>query len=82
MCILERSKSVVCRTMIYRVARGLLRNFFEPSNKKNRKCEASKAMLYIYSWLAEAFCKSHGYREFGRFDFPEGPYRIDMQKSL
>lgn len=47
-----------------------------------RKRGASKAMLYTYSWQAEAFYERHGYREFGRFDFPEGHYRIDMQKSL
>jgi GNAT superfamily N-acetyltransferase len=43
---------------------------------------ATKAMLYTYSWQAEAFYRSHGYKEFSRFDFPEGHYRIDMQKSL
>lgn len=43
---------------------------------------ASKAMLFTYSWQAEAFYRRHGYVEFGRFDFPEGHYRIDMQKVL
>jgi GNAT superfamily N-acetyltransferase len=47
-----------------------------------RKRGASKAMLYTYSWQAEAFYRSHGYNEYARFDFPEGHYRIDMQKSL
>lgn len=50
--------------------------------QESRKRGATKAMLYTYSWQAEAFYKRHGYREFGRFDFPEGHYRIDMQKSL
>lgn len=43
---------------------------------------ASKAMLYTYSWQAEAFYRSHGYTELARFDFPAGHYRIDMQKFL
>jgi GNAT superfamily N-acetyltransferase len=44
--------------------------------------KATKAMLYTYSWQAERFYKAHGYKEFGRFNFPEGHYRIDMEKSL
>ena len=47
-----------------------------------RTREATKAMLYTYSWQAEGFYKAHGYREFGRFKFPAGHYRIDMEKSL
>lgn len=43
---------------------------------------ATKAMLYTYSWQAETFYWSHAYEEFSRFDFFEGHYRIDMQKSL
>lgn len=43
---------------------------------------ATKAMLYTYSWQAETFYRFHGYEEFSRFDFPEGHYRVDMQKSL
>jgi len=46
----------------------------------NRK--ATKAMLFTYSWQAEKFYRAQGYTEFGRFDFPDGHYRIDMQKQL
>ena len=47
-----------------------------------RERGASKAMLHTYSWQAEAFYKNHDYVEFARFEFPEGHYRIDMQKPL
>lgn len=47
-----------------------------------RKRGATKAMLYTYSWQAEAFYRGHGYTEYARFDFPEGHYRVDMQKFL
>ena len=43
---------------------------------------ASKAMLYTYSWQAEGFYTALGYREYARFDFPKGHYRVDMQKTL
>ena len=47
-----------------------------------RRRGASKAMLYTYSWQAEPFYRRHGYREYARFDFPAGHYRIDMDKDL
>ena len=47
-----------------------------------RRRGASKAMLYTYSWQAEAFYAARGYRPYGRFDFPDGPYRVDMEKAL
>ena len=43
---------------------------------------AKKVMLYTYSWQAEAFYLRHGYEVYARFDFPDGHYRVDMQKSL
>lgn len=43
---------------------------------------ATKAMLYTYSWQAEAFYTRHGYRAFGRFEFPAGHARINMEKGL
>lgn len=43
---------------------------------------ASRAMLYTYSWQAEEFYRKAGYVEFGRFQFPDGYARIDMQKDL
>ena len=43
---------------------------------------ATKAMLYTYSWQAEEFYWGCGYQEYARFRFPEGHYRVDMQKTL
>lgn len=47
-----------------------------------RKRGARKAMLYTYSWQAEAFYARQGYTQYARFDFPDGHYRVDMQKDL
>jgi GNAT superfamily N-acetyltransferase len=43
---------------------------------------ASRAMLFTFDWQAEAFYRKAGYREFGRFQYPDGYARIDMQKDL
>lgn len=43
---------------------------------------ATRAMLYTYSWQAEAFYCDHGYKEMCRFPFPQGGARIDMHKDL
>lgn len=43
---------------------------------------ATKAMLFTFSWQAETFYKRQGYVEFGRFEYPAGHARIDMQKVL
>ena len=43
---------------------------------------ATRAMLYTYSWQAESFYARAGYREFARFNYPDGEARIDMQKEL
>ncbi|PJI85103.1 acetyltransferase (GNAT) family protein [Yoonia maricola] len=61
-----------------RVGSGLL----EAIEHEARNRGATKAMLYTYSWQAEGFYRRHGYTEFSRFDFPEGHYRVEMQKSL
>ncbi len=47
-----------------------------------RRRGATRAMLYTYSWQAEGFYLRHGYRVYARFDFPDGPQRIDMEKPL
>ncbi len=47
-----------------------------------RKRGATKAMLYTYSWQAEAFYLRHGYRVYARFDYPMGHQRIDLEKDL
>jgi len=47
-----------------------------------RRRGASRAMLYTFSWQAEKFYERMGYRVFSRFEFPDGPERIDMQKEL
>lgn len=47
-----------------------------------RRRGASRAMLYTFSWQAERFYERMGYRVFSRFEFPDGPERIDMQKEL
>jgi GNAT superfamily N-acetyltransferase len=62
--------------------KGIGSGLLQAIEQEARERSASKAMLYTYSWQAEGFYKSHGYREFARFDFPEGHYRIDMQKPL
>jgi GNAT superfamily N-acetyltransferase len=61
---------------------GVGSNLLKAIEQEARRRGASKAMLYTYSWQAEAFYRSHGYKEFAVFDFPEGHYRIDMQKLL
>lgn len=61
---------------------GIGSELLEVIEGEARQRGASKAMLFTYSWQAEAFYRRHGYSEFGRFDFPEGHYRIDMQKAL
>ena len=61
---------------------GVGSNLLKSIEQEARKRSATKAMLYTYSWQAEAFYRSHGYEEFSRFDFPEGHYRIEMQKPL
>ena len=47
-----------------------------------RRRGARKAMLYTYSWQAEGFYEARGYRTYGRFDFPDGHHRVDMEKTL
>ena len=47
-----------------------------------RRRGATRAMLYTYSWQAQAFYEKLGYREFSRFTYPDGPARIDLQKEL
>lgn len=47
-----------------------------------RRRGATRAMLYTYSFQAQGFYEKLGYRPFGRFDYPDGPARIDLQKDL
>jgi GNAT superfamily N-acetyltransferase len=61
---------------------GIGSNVLRAIEDEARNRGALKAMLYTYSWQAEAFYRSHGYQEFARFEFPEGHSRIDMQKLL
>jgi N-acetylglutamate synthase-like GNAT family acetyltransferase len=61
---------------------GIGTELLHAMEQEARNRGASKAMLYTYSWQAEVFYRKHGYQEFARFDFPEGHYRIDMQKML
>ena len=61
---------------------GMGSDLLRAIEREARRRGASKAMLYTYSWQAEAFYRKHGYEEYARFDFPEGHYRIDMQKRL
>lgn len=61
---------------------GLGSELLQAIEQEARKRGATKAMLYTYSWQAETFYRAHGYQEYARFDFPDGHYRIDMQKSL
>lgn len=43
---------------------------------------ASRAMLFTYSWQAQAFYEKVGYAVFSTFDYPDGYQRVDMQKEL
>lgn len=61
---------------------GIGSDLLKAIEQEARTRGATKAMLYTYSWQAETFYRSYGYEEFSRFYFPEGHYRIDMQKSL
>ena len=47
-----------------------------------RRRGARKVMLYTYSWQAENFYLRRGYEVFARFQYPDGPERIDMEKPL
>ena len=47
-----------------------------------RRRGATRAMLYTYSWQALGFYERLGYRAFSRFQYPDGPERIDLQKEL
>lgn len=49
---------------------------------EGRRRGAKRAMLYTFTWQAEAFYQRMGYRTFSRFEFPDGPERIDMKKEL
>lgn len=47
-----------------------------------RRRSASRAMLFTYSWQAQAFYEKAGYAVFSTFDYPDGYQRIDLQKEL
>ncbi|MEM1237928.1 MAG: GNAT family N-acetyltransferase [Pseudomonadota bacterium] len=47
-----------------------------------RRRGARRATLWTYSWQAQVFYEKQGYREYGRFNYPDGHARIDMQKEL
>ncbi|MCL6284252.1 GNAT family N-acetyltransferase [Ruegeria sp. 2012CJ41-6] len=61
---------------------GVGSDLFRAIEQEAKRRGATKAMLYTYSWQAEAFYEAYGYKEFARFDFPKGHYRVDMQKAL
>lgn len=61
---------------------GLGRRLLRRIEDEARSRHATKAMLYTYSWQAEQFYILQGYTTYARFDFPDGPYRVDMQKEL
>lgn len=62
--------------------RGVGMRLLDAIEAEARKRNATRAMLYTYSWQAQAFYEKAGYREFARFTYPDGPARIDMQKEL
>ena len=43
---------------------------------------ASRAMLFTYSWQAQAFYEKVGYVVFSTFNYPDGYQRVDLQKEL
>ena len=61
---------------------GIGSDLLQAIEREARKRGASKATLHTYSWQAEAFYRKHGYQEYARFDFPDGHYKVDMQKQL
>lgn len=62
--------------------RGIGRDLLIAIEDEARKRGASRAMLFTYSFQAEAFYRLMGYETFARFDYPDGPRRIDMKKEL
>ncbi|MEM9318633.1 MAG: GNAT family N-acetyltransferase [Pseudomonadota bacterium] len=65
-----------------RRSNGLGSDLLQAIEREGISRGARKALLYTYSWQAEGFYKRHGYREFARFGFPDGHFRIDMEKTL
>ena len=61
---------------------GMGRDLLTAIEGEARGRGATKAMLYTYSWQAEAFYQKAGYKAYAKFDFPTGQYRVDMQKTL
>lgn len=61
---------------------GLGEEILTAIEEEARRRGATRAMLYTYSWQALSFYERLGYREFSRFQYPDGPERIDLQKEL
>lgn len=61
---------------------GLGEEILSGLEEEARRRGARRAMLYTYSWQALSFYERLGYREFSRFQYPDGPERIDLQKEL
>jgi len=61
---------------------GLGERLLRAIEKEARRRGASRAMLYTFSWQAQSFYELMGYRVFARFQYPDGPERIDMKKDL
>lgn len=61
---------------------GLGHRILKAIENEARHRGATRAMLFTFSWQAETFYEAHGYREFARFEFPQGGARIDMAKDL
>ena len=60
------------------IGRDLVRAIEDEARKRG----ASRAILFTYSFQAEAFYLRMGYKTFAEFEFPDGPKRIDMKKEL
>lgn len=61
---------------------GIGRKLLIAIEDEARKRGALRAMLFTYSFQAEAFYRRMGYEKFAEFDYPDGPKRIDMKKEL
>jgi len=61
---------------------GIGASVMQAIEEEARNRGARRAMLYTYTWQAQGFYESLGYKVFSRFSYPDGPERIDMQKEL
>ncbi len=62
--------------------KGVGRDLLVAIEDEARKRGATRAMLFTFSFQAEEFYRRMGYETFAKFEYPDGPQRIDMKKEL